>query len=87
MGAKVIAISRSEEHLHELRKESLSADIETIQLDLTDWQTVRSVLSKRIRDGQLDGLVNNAGVAAIKPFSQLTETDFDELISILSSLI
>lgn len=78
LGSKVIAVSRSEEHLQDLHKDSNSKALRTIQLDLRDWKRVRQVLTEQIPDGQLDGLVNNAGVAVIKPFYDMKETDLDE---------
>lgn len=72
-GAKVIAISKSVEKLEELK--NICSTVETIPIDLKNWQNTREVLSKL---PQIDGLVNNAGVAIIKPFAELTEQDFDE---------
>ncbi|KAH8388764.1 L-xylulose reductase [Drosophila serrata] len=72
-GVSVIAVARKEEQLKEL----VSFDpkhIQPLQLDLSEWQKVREVLAKV---PLLDGLVNNAGVAIIKPFEELTEQDFD----------
>ncbi|KAH8289344.1 hypothetical protein KR054_004036 [Drosophila jambulina] len=72
-GVSVIAVARKEEQLKEL----VSFDpkhIQPLQLDLSEWQKVREVLANV---PMLDGLVNNAGVAIIKPFEELTEQDFD----------
>ncbi|XP_017474381.1 PREDICTED: L-xylulose reductase [Rhagoletis zephyria] len=77
LGAKVIALSKSADKLEEL-KNSCSA-IKTISIDLTNWQSARETLSQL---PQIDGLVNNAGVAIIKPFDELTEQDFDETFDI-----
>ncbi|XP_030380793.1 L-xylulose reductase [Scaptodrosophila lebanonensis] len=71
--AKVIAVVRSEAQAQQL----LAIDKERIQVvlvDLKHWQAVRETLKGLPK---LDGLVNNAGVAIIKPFEQLTEQDFD----------
>lgn len=49
----------------------------TLQLDLTDsWMNIRNILQSEVKIS-LDGLVNNAGVAYIKPFEEITERDFD----------
>lgn len=72
-GATVIAVARNEEQLKDL----VAIDAEHIKpllLDLCDWNKVREGLSTV---PLLDGLVNNAGVAIIKPFAELTEEDFD----------
>ncbi|XP_017852004.1 L-xylulose reductase [Drosophila busckii] len=73
VGATVIAVARNEEQLKELASHDTKR-ILTLQVDLTSWQGVRQALSTV---PQLDGLVNNAGVAIIKPFEELTEQDFD----------
>ncbi|TDG39475.1 hypothetical protein AWZ03_014101 [Drosophila navojoa] len=72
-GATVIAVARSEAQLRDL----VAVDeqhIKPLLLDLRDWNKVREDLSAV---PPLDGLVNNAGVAIIKPFAELTEQDFD----------
>ncbi|XP_061389874.1 L-xylulose reductase [Musca vetustissima] len=76
-GANVIAVARSTEQLKELR--SYSPLIKTLQVDLKDWQQVRQTLAG-VPD--LDGLVNNAGVAIIRPFTELTEQDFDDTFDV-----
>ncbi|XP_054728452.1 L-xylulose reductase [Anastrepha obliqua] len=76
-GAQVIALSKSADKLEELKNNY--SNIETISIDLKNWQNVREVLSKL---PQIDGLVNNAGVAIIEPFEELTEKDFDDTFDI-----
>ncbi|XP_005186167.1 L-xylulose reductase [Musca domestica] len=76
-GANVIAVARSTEQLKELR--SFSPSIKTLQVDLKDWQQVRQTLAT-VPD--LDGLVNNAAVAIIRPFTELTEQDFDNTFDV-----
>lgn len=75
-GANVYAFSRSKGPLDELKTEC--PDINVVTVDLSNWnQTIEAL---KILDGiTIDGLVNNAGVATIKPFLELTEKDFDEL--------
>lgn len=73
IGANVIAVARSAEQLTELRKQQPT--IKTLQIDLKNWKEVREKLQNV---PVLDGLVNNAGIAIIKPFADLTEEDFDE---------
>lgn len=72
-GANVIAVARSAEQLNELK--TYAKTIQTLQIDLKDWQQVKQKLANV---PQLDGLVNNAGIAIIKPFAELNEQDFDE---------
>lgn len=75
-GAKVYAFSRSKGPLDLLKTEC--PNIEIVTIDLSNWN--RTIEALKILDGiEVDGLVNNAGVAIIKPFLELTEKDFDEL--------
>lgn len=69
----MIAVSRSPGPLEALKTECPSVQI--IQVDLSDWGATRTALEKIDR---VDGLVNNAGIAIIKPYDELTEKDFDE---------
>jgi len=72
-GATVVAVARKAEQLEELVAFD-PVHIQPLQLDLSGWQAVREGLANV---PLLDGLVNNAGVAVIKPFEELTEQDFD----------
>lgn len=77
-GAKIYAFSRSKGPLDELKNEC--PDVNVCTVDLGNWN--ETVEALKVLDGiEIDGLVNNAGVAIIKPFLELTEKDFDELSS------
>jgi L-xylulose reductase len=52
---------------------------QTISVDLSDWQATRTALKSL---PPLDGLVNNAGTAIIKPFNEFSEKDFDDTINV-----
>ncbi|KAG5666410.1 hypothetical protein PVAND_014439 [Polypedilum vanderplanki] len=80
LNAKVIGISRSETPLEELKNELNSPNFTAIQLDLSDWSKTRSILKSL--DAKLDGIVNNAGIALIKPFNKLTEEDYDSQMNV-----
>lgn len=83
-GAKIYAFSRSKGPLDELKNDCPNINIVTI--DLSDWNATIEAL--KILDGvEVDGLVNNAGVAIIKPFLQLTEKDFDEFSIFIKKMI
>ncbi|KXJ75404.1 hypothetical protein RP20_CCG011793 [Aedes albopictus] len=77
LGAQVIAVSRSPGPLEALKTECPSVEI--VQVDLSDWNVTRTALE---RIDRVDGLVNNAGIAIIKPYDQLTEKDFDDTFNI-----
>ncbi|XP_053676736.1 L-xylulose reductase [Anopheles nili] len=77
LGAKVIAVSRSSGPLEQLKKDC--QDIETIQVDLSNWNGTKAALGTLEK---VDGLVNNAGIAIIKPFLELTEEDYDRTFDV-----
>lgn len=70
----MIAVARQESQLESLKRET-SAELETITVDLLHWENTRAALGNL---GPIDGLVNNAGVAIIKPILEITESDFDQ---------
>ncbi|XP_074595575.1 L-xylulose reductase-like [Brevipalpus obovatus] len=76
-GAYVIAISRDNEHLATLSKEC--PGIETISLDLQDWDKTKEALSKL---EPVDFLVNNAGVTRLNPIGEISEDDCDFVMKI-----
>ncbi|XP_067637312.1 L-xylulose reductase-like [Eurosta solidaginis] len=76
-GANVIAVSKSVAKLEELKNSCPAIDI--IPINLQNWQETRETLSKL---PPIDGLINNAGVAIIKPFAELTEQDFDNTFDV-----
>uniref|UniRef100_A0A7G3AGV2 Putative diacetyl reductase/l-xylulose reductase n=1 Tax=Lutzomyia longipalpis TaxID=7200 RepID=A0A7G3AGV2_LUTLO len=76
-GCHVIAVSRSVAPLQDLKRDY--PEIETISVDLSDWASTRTRL-QHIK--KVDGVVNNAGIAIIKPFEELTEEDFDKTFSV-----
>ncbi|KAF2904624.1 hypothetical protein ILUMI_01562 [Ignelater luminosus] len=72
-GAKVIALGRSVPLLESLKNESPT--IETIAVDLSDWNATKTAL-KDINN--IDYLVNNAGLAILEPLLQVTEDHVDQ---------
>ncbi|KAM4031766.1 L-xylulose reductase [Anomaloglossus baeobatrachus] len=71
-GAEVIALSRSSEDLESLAREC--PGVETVCVDLGDWSATEAALSN-LRP--VDLLVNNAGVALLQPFLEVTAEAFD----------
>lgn len=54
-----------------------------IKCDVSKKAEVDSLISKTVEEfGKLDILVNNAGIYPYKPFEQMTEEDWDKVISI-----
>lgn len=80
IGATVIGVSRSAGPLDALREELKGKNFQAVQLDLSDWKNTRETLTKL--DVRLDGIVNNAGIAIIKPFNELSENDFDQVMNV-----
>lgn len=60
-------------------KQETGDDLECINVDLMNWNETKQALRNV---GSLDGLVNNAGIAVIKPFSEITEDDFDRQMGV-----
>lgn len=61
----------------------LGAKALAIECDVSNKSEVDNLVTKTIENfGQLDILVNNAGVYPFKPFSQMTEVDWDRVMDI-----
>lgn len=80
LNVKVIGVSRSAAPLDELKIELNSSSFTPIQLDISDWNKTRETLQSL--DIKLDGIINNAGIAVIKPFEELTEADYDNTMNV-----
>lgn len=74
--ATVYAISRSPDPLKELKEQCPNVTI--LSVNLSNWNETKTQLTRLLNGVKIDGLVNNAGIAIIKPFADLTEKDFDE---------
>lgn len=71
-GATVYAVSKTEELLKQLAAEL--PGVIPIQVDLSDWQATGKALENI---EPVDYLVNNAGVALMAPFGEITEDHFN----------
>ncbi|XP_060523400.1 L-xylulose reductase-like isoform X1 [Cylas formicarius] len=76
-GAQVMAIGRSQADLDSLK--NIHPSIETITLDLRNWQSTEDTL-KNIES--VDLLVNNAGEGMIKPVLDVEEKDIDRIFDL-----
>ncbi|XP_025783480.1 L-xylulose reductase [Puma concolor] len=72
LGAKVVAVSRTDADLVSLSKEC--PGIQTVCVDLGDWDATERALGNV---GPVDLLVNNAAVAPLQPFLEVTKEVFD----------
>ncbi|CAB3378896.1 Hypothetical predicted protein [Cloeon dipterum] len=74
LGAHVVAVSRTQSDLDSLRDE-FSGSVTSVCVDLADWTATRERLSEAAKG--VHCLVNNAGVALLEPFMDVTEEHFD----------
>ncbi|VFV31387.1 carbonyl reductase 2-like [Lynx pardinus] len=83
LGAKVVAVSRTDTDLVSLSKEC--PGIQTVCVDLADWDATERALGNV---GPVDLLVNNAAVAPLQPFLEVTKEVFDRTFNVnLRSLV
>lgn len=84
-GAKVIIVDIAENEGHETERtlrEYVSESL-FIPADVTresDWQSVMNIVKKNY--GRLDILFNNAGTNLIKPATEITEKEWDSIITL-----
>jgi NADP-dependent 3-hydroxy acid dehydrogenase YdfG len=76
----IIAVARSEPELSSLASEITigGGECRTIVLDIADEKAVDAAL----RGVKCDVLVNNAGVATMKPFLELTSADWHRMVDV-----
>lgn len=71
-GADVIALSKTQENLDLLKKEV--PEVETVCVDVCKWNETEEVIKSL---GDIDLLVNNAGVLSLQSIGSITEEEFD----------
>uniref|UniRef100_UPI0020200496 carbonyl reductase [NADPH] 2 n=1 Tax=Myodes glareolus TaxID=447135 RepID=UPI0020200496 len=76
-GAKVVAVTRTNADLVSLAKEC--PGIEPVCVDLGDWEATEKALGGI---GPVDLLVNNAAVALMQPFLEVTKEVFDRSFNV-----
>ena len=81
-GTTTIICGRNEEKLA-AAQQSLGPLCHTRVLDVTQLAAIPAFVAEIIETfGQLDVLVNNAGIFPFKPFLEMQETDFEKVIDI-----
>lgn len=84
-GAKVVVTDINQADCQKVVDEIKKFNDEAIafKLDVSDKSEVDSVVAAIVKKfGQLDILINNAGIAQFKPFLELSEEDWDRTIDI-----
>ncbi len=84
-GARVVICARDEDELERARQDLLSrgADVVAVKCDVTNRSEVLQMMSTIYeRYGNLDVLVNNAGVIQVGPLETMTLDDFEEVMKI-----
>ncbi|XP_055971351.1 carbonyl reductase [NADPH] 2-like [Sorex fumeus] len=76
-GARVVAVTRTQADLNSLCQEC--PGVEPICVDLGDWAATERALSDV---GAVDLLVNNAAVALLQPFLEITKEVFDRSLHV-----
>jgi len=77
-GAEVIAVTRTQADLDLLVEECGDAIIPAL-VDISDVEKTTQVLEAA---GDIDLVVNNAGIASLQPFLETTTADFDQVMNI-----
>lgn len=80
-GAKLAICARDADALERARAElaERGADVIAVQCDVTDQEQVETAVRTILEvHGQIDVLINNAGVIQVGPFENMTIEDFDE---------
>jgi NAD(P)-dependent dehydrogenase (short-subunit alcohol dehydrogenase family) len=80
-GIQTIIVGRDEEKLKKA-KDELGNNAHSISCDLSQLNTIPGLVQKIIAEfGQVDILVNNAGINMKKEFTEVTDEDFQKIIT------
>ena len=74
-GAEVHGISFTQSSLDSLKEEV--PEIHVYRQDVADWDGLKKLAESL---PAMDGLVNNAGIAILAPFTQIEESNFDKCV-------
>ncbi len=80
-GITTVIVGRNEEKLREA-KEKLGENCHAIPCDLSDLKSIPALIEQIIKDfGRIDVLVNNAGINMKKPFAEVTDEEFQNVLT------
>ncbi len=76
----IVNYKTSEKKAQELKEKLINTEI--YKADLTKKEEVEKMISEIIHKyGKIDVLINNAGISQIKPFADIEENDWDNMIN------
>jgi 3-oxoacyl-[acyl-carrier protein] reductase len=84
-GANVVVTSRTQEEIEKVVKEIKALKVKAlgVKIDVSNFKEVNQLVEKTIKQfGRIDILVNNAGIADLVFFNQMTEEQWDKMMSI-----
>lgn len=81
-GNNVLAISRNQEKLKELKQYENNSNFDYLTLDLSEFEQLDGIVEAVKNYNNIDVLYNNAGFLVNKPFSEITEKDIDYSIAV-----
>jgi short-subunit dehydrogenase len=82
VGAKLVLAARNSSRLEALAQE-LTGEVLTVPTDITDAQQVESLIQKTVAEfGQIDVLVNAAGVGILKPYNSVEPAELDKMLDV-----
>lgn len=82
VGAKLVLAARDSSRLEALAQE-LPGEVLIIPTDITDTQQVENLIQKTVAEfGQIDVLVNAAGVGILKPYNSVEPADLDKMLDV-----
>lgn len=82
-GADLVLCSRDQERLDKVAVQTRSKGSKSIavQMDVLNSRDIHSTLDRALSEfGKIDILVNNAGINVVKPFTELTEEEWDKVL-------
>ncbi|MBD2665841.1 short-chain dehydrogenase/reductase SDR [Richelia sinica FACHB-800] len=82
VGAKLVLAARDGERLAALA-DDLSGEVLTVPTDITQLEQVKALMRKTVDQfGQIDVLVNAAGVGILKPYNNIEPADLDKMLDV-----
>lgn len=82
-GARVVVCARNEEDLSKVARDFEMNDIFTVTCDITDKSQVKTMMEHiRSEVGEVDMLINNAGIVQVGPMETMTEEDYEAAMRI-----